>query len=108
MNKLILILLLLVTSCSTFSRDNWGPWKITSVPLNEKVWKFCRAELHGPVYDRKGHCYIDQECRFRETIFGNEKKECRPKTLFCKWGDVQCLERYNIFFNNIINEGVNR
>jgi len=107
MLKLSFILMFLVSSCASFSGE-WSDWRTVSVPSNEKAWHFCREELHGPELNEKGMCYVDQECRYRRTIFGKKKSECRNKNLFCKWGDIQCMRKYNIFFNKIINEGVLR
>ena len=105
MIKSILVLILLFTSCSSMSRS-WGEWKVASVPLNEKTWNFCREERDGPELHGKGICFQDQECRYKKTLIGRTKSECRNKVLFCKWGDIPCLKKYNIFFNTIVNEGV--
>ena len=106
MNKL-LIVLLFVSSCASFS-SSWSEWKLKSVPMNEKAWRFCRVELDGPTYSEKGMCFQDQECRYKKRFLQKKKKQCRNKTLFCKWGDIDCLKSNNIFFNIIINEGVTR
>lgn len=103
-----LFLLILLVSCATQSRE-WGAWKVVSVPSIEKVWHFCRAELDGPSLDEKGVCYQDQECRYKKkTLFSRRKEECRPKVIFCEWGAVPCLKKYNVFFNKIINKGITR
>jgi len=113
---LLLLTTLLLTSCSTYSSiigridryQRWSEWKLNSVPSKEKIWRFCREELDGPRYHEKGVCFQDQECRSRKRILGKKKVQCRKKTLFCEWGNVECLKRHNIFFNIIINEGVTR
>jgi len=103
----ILMFLLLMTSCASYS-SNWTNWKVISVPSEKKEWRFCRLELDGPTLNEKGLCFQDQECRTRKRILRKKEIQCRNKTLFCKWGDISCLKKYNIFFSIIINKGVRR
>lgn len=95
---------MLLSSCSTLSGD-WGEWKIVDVAQDKRQWKFCRAELHGDNYHHKGICYVSQECRYRRTIFRNVKSQCRNKMLFCPWGDVNCMVKYDLLDNIIIEKG---
>ena len=103
MLKILMAIMLLCTSCASMSGD-WGPWKITDVSTDKQVWRFCSLDLDGPELARKGFCYISQECRFRKTIFGNEKSECRQAPLFCAWSDMECVDRYGILNKVIVNK----
>lgn len=105
MFKYLIILIMVLTSCSSISGE-WGPYKRVGVAQVKEVWHFCRRDLHGEALHGKGVCYPAQECKFRKTILGNERKECRTKMLFCKWGDLTCLHDNNIFYNVILNKGV--
>ena len=69
------------------------------------IWKFCKEDLHGPEVHQKGMCYIAQECRYRKSIFGNTKSECRDSLKFCAWGDVPCMLNNNIFNSDIVHKG---
>ena len=104
MSKLLLITVLLLTSCASISGE-WGNWKRAGVAQEKMEWKFCRADLHGQEFHHKGICYMAQQCRYRTTILRNTKSECRNKLIFCGWGDVQCLNDNDIFNNIIINKG---
>jgi hypothetical protein len=103
MNKLLITSLLFLVSCASFSGE-WGPWKMIDVAQNKREWKFCTAELYGESVHHKGICYDSQECRYRKTLFGRTKSECRDKLLFCEWGDIDCLIRYDILDNIIIEK----
>lgn len=105
MFKYLLLATMLLTSCASISGE-WGPYKRVGVAQDKEIWHFCRKDLHGPDLHGKGVCYPAQECKFRRTILGNEKRKCRTKMLFCKWGDVTCLQDNNIFNNVILNKGV--
>ena len=105
MLKYLMILCMVLTSCASISGE-WGAYKRVGVAQSKEVWHFCRKDLHGPELHGTGVCYPAQECRFRKTILGNEKRECRTKMLVCKWGDVTCLQDHNIFNNVILNKGV--
>lgn len=107
MNRLLLIVILLVSSCASFS-SNWSEWREEGVALNKKIWHNCRTRLDGPELNEKGQCYQDLECRYKKRFLLKKKKQCRNKVLFCKWGDISCLRKYNIFFSEIINKGVVR
>lgn len=95
---------LLLTSCSSISGE-WSPYKRAGVAQEKMVWKFCNKELHGEEFARKGMCYVAQECSYKTTILRNKKKKCRNKMIFCKWGDIQCLQDNNIFNNDIVHKG---
>lgn len=103
MGKILILTSLFLVSCSTLSRD-WSAWKITDVAENKREWKFCKGDLHGEEFHLKGMCYDSQECRFRKTIFGQEKTECRDKMLYCKWADIECMIKYDLLDNIIINK----
>lgn len=103
MFKIILGFTLIMTSCASMSED-WGPWKLAGVSIDDRAWRFCSTDLDGAALNRKGMCYISLECRTRKTIFGNEKKECRNAPLFCAWGDIACMDSYNIFNKIIVNK----
>jgi len=92
-----LIVLLISISCTSVDSKDWSSWIMVDVPSKEREWEFCREDLHGPDFHQKGFCWIAEECRYRKTIFNNTKNECRPITLFCKWGDIECLYKYDIF-----------
>lgn len=99
-NLFTLALFLLLASCASSAGD-WGPWKMTDVSMEKRDWRFCRADKDGETYHRKGFCYQSQECRFKKTIFGNDKSECRALLLHCSWGDVECMDKYDIFSRSI-------
>lgn len=103
MIKLTMLLLLLLASCSTMSGE-WSAWKITDVAQNKRQWKFCTQELHGNEYHHKGLCYDSQECRHRKTLFGRKKSECRDTMLFCTWGDITCMVKFDLLDNVIIDK----
>lgn len=103
MRNMILALVFLLNSCSSMSGE-WGPWKMKDVSADKRVWRFCSATLDGEANHRKGICYESQECRTRKTIFGNERVECRGLLLFCAWGDVACLDKYEIFEKVILSK----
>lgn len=86
----------ILVSCASNGGD-WGPWRTTDVSSDNRDWRWCKSDKDGEVYDKKGMCYWSQECRFRKTIFGNEKSECRPVLLHCAWGDISCMDKYDIF-----------
>lgn len=102
MFKLLLVLTFL-TSCVSMSAD-WSSWKVEDVAYDKRIWRFCSREKDGEELHRKGFCYVSQECRTRKTILGNEKSECRQLPLFCAWGDIECMDRYNIFNKVIVHK----
>jgi len=92
LKKIILVSIasLMLTSCAA------APWKHAGVAPEKRSWRFCTEEYDGDKAG-KGFCYIDKECR-RQFIF----KKCRPKPLFCAWGDIPCMTKYKVYPNMII------
>lgn len=82
----------------------WGAWKTVDVNNDKRIWRFCDLDHDGPDNTKKGFCYISQECRYRSTIFGNQKEECRNAPLFCAFTDIACMDRYEIFSKVIVNK----
>ena len=105
MAKIYLLSVLLLVSCASFSKD-WGPWQRAGIAEKEMDWHFCQEELDGPDYHHKGICYVAQECRYRKTVFGNTRSECRNKILFCSWGDIECMQNNRLFGRVITNKGM--
>lgn len=101
--RILILVLMLVCSCATSADRDWGPWKRNGVSTKEMRWHFCREDLDGPELHRKGVCYQSRETRTRKTILGNIRSEHRTVSIFCAWGDVDCLERHDIFHANISN-----
>ena len=75
---------LYIASCSS---SDWSPAGVSHL---KKTWRICSEDKDGSEKDLKGFCYIDKECRI------NWIKQCRPKPLFCPWGDIPCLRRYKL------------
>lgn len=103
MLKILIFVMLICTSCASNSVE-WGPWKVTDIPSDQRIWRYCSADLDGEALHRKGHCYISQECRSYTTIFRNVKTECRNLPLFCAWGDIECMEKNGLFNKIIVNK----
>lgn len=95
--------MIFMTACASMSSD-WGAWKVKDVATEKQDWRFCSLDKDGAEKAKQGMCYISQECHYRKTILGNEKEECRQAPLFCKWGDIECMDRYNIFNKIIVNK----
>ena len=91
--------------CSCAHSRDWGAWTLENISSEKQVWRRCTEILDGPNYANKGECYSMRECRTRKTILGNQKKECRRFTLFCGWGDIECMQKHNTFNSVIINKG---
>lgn len=101
MRKVILILLFAISySCASTSAE-WSAWKPFTEAQEDQDWRFCNASKDGPELHRKGMCWQAQECRTKNPWYSGEKKECRRMTLFCKWGDVDCMD-INGIFNKVI------
>lgn len=82
---LAIYLSVIVSSCAA------AKWKIHDVNLEKRVWRICSSHLDGLEKHEKGFCYISQECK--KSAFSNK---CRPKPLFCEWGDIPCLRHYKL------------
>lgn len=93
MKSLHAILLLAIISVSCASKS----WKVKDVSLENRDWRFCSMDKDGPEKHREGFCYISQECRKRFLL----KEECRTLPLFCKWGDIACMDSYKLFDKKI-------
>lgn len=91
MKNLIALLLLTSVACAA------KPYKINDVSLAKRSWRFCSAAKDGESLHRKGFCYVSQECRERWL----RKDECRPLPLFCKWGDVSCYDKYELWTKKV-------
>ncbi len=104
MRNLFLITLLFLASCATLNAVEWGPWKMSDVESSKRVWRRCDLDHDGEQYARKGECYQSQECRTGTTILRNTRTECRPLILFCAWGDLACMDKYNTMNMVIVNK----
>lgn len=89
----LLILFILFVSCSSSAKE----WKRKDVARNKRVWRFCNELLDGPGKHRKGMCYISQLCKKKS--LGRE--ECKADPFFCAWGNLQCMEKHDIFNKKI-------
>jgi hypothetical protein len=58
------------------------------------TWRFCSSIDKD--LNKKGFCYITKECRRKIII-----EKCRAKTLFCSWGDIACLEKWEVLDKKI-------
>lgn len=98
MRFLILTLFILLASCSSMetSAGNWGKWKDIDITKHEREWDICESEKYGQDLHLKGFCWSYTQCRKKKLIFGRKKKQCRVKIVHCKWGDIECMIKYNL------------
>lgn len=86
----LLVLILFLTSCASQSAS-WTQWKRCGVAKDDEVWGICQAELHGPEFHQKGWCFRASYCRKKERRILRDLEEIENRTLFCKFGDLQCF-----------------
>lgn len=96
MKLIILIMLLLVASCSSLKAAEWSPWIDQDIEMSERRWDICHEEKYGPGLHMKGFCWSLNECRTRKRFLAKPLKECRVKIVFCKFGDIPCMVKYNL------------
>lgn len=92
--KFIILLPFLFVSCASLKAD-WSPWIDQDVTMNERRWDICQEEKYGVDLHLKGFCWSLKECRTKKVLFST-RKECRVKIVHCKWGDIQCMIKYNL------------
>jgi hypothetical protein len=82
--KFYLITLVLLTSCAS-------TYKPVGPSYKKRTWRVCKREKDNPTLHLKGLCYIEKQCkkRFLHTV-------CKNKQLFCPWGDLTCMEKYEL------------
>ena len=104
MFKIILISsLATIYSCASTSAE-WSSWKARDVAQDDQVWRRCSADKDLPARVNKGECYVSQECRTRTPWYSGVKTECRRLDLFCAWGDIECMVKYDTFNNVIVDK----
>ena len=84
--SLVILLLIFIQSCSTQAKYKWY---YKDVAPNKRVWRWCDQFKDGSDAHNKGICYISQRCRKRFLA----RPKCESVSMFCKHGDVKCLER---------------
>lgn len=94
--KFLIVLMLLVTSCSSLKAAKWSNWKGKNIELSERRWDICHVEKYGSDLHMKGFCWSFRECRTKKRFLAKPLKECRVKILSCKWGDIPCMVKYNL------------
>ena len=93
---LILILLLSLIACSTASARR--KWRHAGVHDSKKTWRFCTAKYDGDKAG-KGFCYWDLYWTWKVQWIVKKYKKVH---LFCKWGDVDCLVKHDVYPNMVI------
>ena len=89
MNLTQIILMLTLTSCGSVSASSWKP---SGVSYAKQVWRFCDKQKDSLDLYGRGYCYVAKECK--KVVF---IKKCRPKQLFCAYGDHECMKEYGLF-----------
>ena len=80
-------MLILLSSCASSK----AKYELVPVALEDMVWRRCKAVTDGEKYALKGECFIAKECKKRFW----KKDKCRKKVLFCAWGDIECMLKWN-------------
>lgn len=94
--KFLIVLLLIVTSCSSLEAAKWAKWKDRDIEMSERRWDICHEEKYGPDLHMKGFCWSLNECRTKKRFLAKKIKQCRVKIVSCKWGDIPCMVKYNL------------
>ena len=83
------LVLLIFASCSSLQAK--AKWYRKDVAMNKWIFRYCSLDKDGPKYAGKGFCRISQMC-IKKFL---RKEKCKPDPMFCKWGDSDCLKKYN-------------
>ncbi len=90
MKKLNIILaFLFLTSCASLNAK--AKWYRKDVAMNKWVFRYCSLDKDGQKYAGKGFCRISQLC-IKKFL---RKEKCKPDPMFCEFGDIDCLKKYN-------------